>query len=117
MFINGASLNEQDYDIVAGAITNFPSNMTGLLTLIQWTADNLGVPNGTPVNIVTNTINGQTIYTFSYDPDAFNLWMNGILLKLGTDVTTGSGTYTLTNTPTTSANIMLQQTFSRTGAA
>lgn len=117
LFINGASLNEQDYDIVAGAITNFPSNMTGLLTLIQWTADNLGVPNGTPVNIVTNTINGQTIYTFSYDPDAFNLWMNGILLKLGTDVTTGSGTYTLTNTPTTSANIMLQQTFSRTGAA
>jgi hypothetical protein len=117
LFINGASLNEQDYDIVAGAITNFPSNMTGLLTLIQWTADNLGVPNGTPVNIVANTINGQTIYTFSYDPDAFNLWMNGILLKLGTDVTTGSGTYTLTNTPTTSANIMLQQTFSRTGAA
>ena len=117
LFINGTSLNEQDYDIVSGSITNFPSNMTGLLTLIQWTANNLGVPNGTPVNIVANTAIGQTVYSFSYDVNAFNLWMNGILLKLGTDFTTGSGTYTLANSPTTSTNIMLQQTFSRTGAA
>ena len=117
LFLNGTVVNEQDYDIIAGAITNFPNLATGLLTLIQWTANNLSVPNGTPVNVVTNTIIGNATYSFSFTADAFNLYENGILLKLGTDFTTGSGNYTLTNTPTSVSNVLLQQTFARTGAA
>lgn len=117
LFINGTALNEQDYDIVSGTITNFPSIVTGTLTMIEWTANNLGVPNGSPVNIVANTVIGQTIYPFSYDVDAFNLYQNGVLLKQGTDYTTATGTYTLTNSPTTITNILQQQTFARTGAA
>jgi hypothetical protein len=43
--------------------------------------------------------------------------MNGLLLLLGTDYTTASGSYTLTNTPTTTLNEILQQSFARAGAA
>ena len=117
LFINGTALNEQDYDIVSGSITNFPSLVTGTLTMIEWTANNLGVPNGSPVNIIANTVIGQTLYPFSYDVNAFNLYQNGVLLKQGTDYTTATGTYTLTNSPTTITNILQQQTFARTGAA
>jgi len=85
--------------------------------MIEWTANNLSVPNGTPVNIVINTTVGQTTYSFSYTAASFNLFMNGILLLQGTDYTTGTGNYTLSNTPTTISNVMVQQTFARTGAA
>jgi hypothetical protein len=117
LFINGTALNEQDYDIVSSSITNFPSIVTGTLTMIEWTANNLGVPNGSPVNIIANTVIGQTIYPFSYDVDAFNLYQNGVLLRQGTDYATATGTYSLTNAPTTVTNILQQQTFARTGAA
>jgi hypothetical protein len=117
LFTNGAVMSDTDYDIVAGNITNFPSPITGKMTVIQWSANNLGVPNGTPVNISIHTVVGQTTYTFSYTTDALNLFMNGLLLLLGTDYTTASGSYTLTNTPTTTLNEILQQSFARAGAA
>ena len=110
-------MSDTDYDIVSGNITNFPSPITGKMTVIQWSANNLGVPNGTPVNISINTVVGQTTYTFSYTTGALNLFMNGLLLLLGTDYTTASGSYTLTNTPTTTLNEILQQSFARAGAA
>ena len=117
LFINGTVLNEQDYDFVGTDLTNFPNLMTGLLTMIEWTANNLSVPNGNPVNIVVNTVIGQVIYTFSYTPASFNLFSNGVLLLQNTDYTTASGYYTLANSPTTINNVMVQQTFARTGAA
>ena len=117
LFTNGAVMSDTDYDIVGGNITNFPSSITGKMTVIQWSANNLGVPNGTPVNISINTTVGQTTYTFSYTTGALNLFMNGLLLLLGTDYTTASGSYTLTNTPTTTLTEILQQSFARAGAA
>jgi hypothetical protein len=117
LFTNGTVMSDTDYDIVSGHITNFPSPITGKMTVIQWAANNLGVPNGTPVNISINTTFGQTTYTFSYTTDALNIFMNGLLLLLGTDYTTASGSYTLTNTPTTTLNEILQQSFARAGAA
>jgi hypothetical protein len=116
MFLNGAVMTEQDYDIVGGVVTNFPSVANGLLTVIQWTPNNLTTPSGDPVNILINTIIGQVSYPFSYATGGFNLYQNGILLLSGTDYTTVSGGYTLTNTPTTSSDLLLQQTFARTGA-
>ena len=116
MFLNGSVLADQDYDIVGGVLTNFPSVATGLLTVIQWTPNNLTTPNGDPVNAVTNTVTGQTSYTFSFTQDAFNLYENGVLLFDGTDYTTVSGGYTLTNSPTDNTSLLLQQTFARTGA-
>lgn len=116
IFINGTVLNEQDYNIVGQVITDFPSTLTGKVVVYQWTPNNLGTPNGNPVNIVFNTIINQATYLFNYDPNAFNLYHNGVHLKQGTDFTTGTGVYTLTNTPDTILNIMVNQTFARTGA-
>jgi hypothetical protein len=75
------------------------------------------VPNGTPVNEVIQTIIGQVTYPFSFTSGGFNLYQNGVLLKLGTDFTTVVGAYTLTNAPDTVNNVILQQTFARAGAA
>lgn len=116
IFINGTILNEQDYNIVGQTITDFPSTLTGKVVVYQWTPNNLGTPNGNPVNVVFNTIIGQSQYLFNYDANAFNLYQNGLYLSQGTDFTTGSGVYTLTNTPNTILNIMVNQTFARTGA-
>jgi len=116
LFLNGTVVNDQDYDIIGQDITNFPSNATGDLQIIQWSANNLSVPNGSPVNIVTNTVISQTIYPFSFIATSFNLYENGVLLKQGTDYTTGTGTYTLAVSPDTIQNILVQQTFARTGA-
>lgn len=116
LFLNGCIVNEQDYDIIGQTITNFPGIANGLLTIIQWTPDNLGTPTGNPVNVVTNTLIGQVSYSFSNNPLAFNLYQNGVHLIDGVEFTAVSTGYTLTNTPTTITNVMVQQTFARTGA-
>lgn len=116
LFLNGTVVNEQDYNIVGQVITDFPNITTGKLTIIQWSPNNLSVPNGDPINVITNTIIGQSLYSFSYNVNAFNLYNNGVLLLQGTDYTTATNTYTLTNSPTTVLNLLLQQSFSRTGA-
>jgi len=115
LFLNGTIVNSQDYDISGQDIT-FIGNASGDLQVIQWTPNNLGVANGTPVNVDAFTVIGQTIYPFAYNVNAFNLFSNGVLFKQGTDFTTATNTYTLTNSPTTITNIMVQQTFARTGA-
>jgi hypothetical protein len=116
MFLNGSVMSEQDYDIVGGVVTNFPSVASGLLTVIQWTPNNLTTPNGDPVNVLINTVIGQVAYPFSYATGGFNLYKNGVLLLQGTDYTTVTGGYNLTNTPTNNTSLLLQQTFARTGA-
>jgi hypothetical protein len=115
LFLNGTIVNAQDYDISGQDIT-FIGNTTGNLEVLQWSPNNLGVANGTPVNIDAFTVIGQTIYPFSYDANAFNLFSNGVLFKKNTDFTTATGTYTLSNSPTNNTTIMVQQTFARTGA-
>lgn len=117
LFLNGTVVNEQDYDIVGQTITNFPSQVTGRLAIYQWTQNNLGVPAGTPINVVTNSVIGQDTYPFSYVSGALNIYQNGVLLDEGTDYTAGFGDYVLANTPTDVNQILLQQTFDRTGAA
>jgi hypothetical protein len=116
LFLNGCVMTDQDYDIVGGVVTNFPSLASGLLTVIQWTPNNLNLPSGDAVNVLANTVPGQTSYPFSYTTGAFNLYQNGVLLVDGADYTTASGGYNLTNTPTTNTMLLLQQTFARTGA-
>ena len=116
LFINGTVINELDYEITDQTISGFPSNMTGKMTVIQWSPDNLGQPNGFPNNIVAFTVVGQTVYTYSYDANAFNLYSNGVILLQGTDYSTATGTYVLSNTPDNNTTVMVQQTFARTGA-
>ena len=116
LFLNGTVVNAQDYNVSDQTIT-FIGNTTGSLQVVQWSANNLGVANGTPVNVDTFTVIGQANYNFSYNVNAFNLYNNGVLQFNGTDVTATSGSvFTLTTTPTANTNILVQQTFARTGA-
>jgi hypothetical protein len=117
LFLNGSALNEQDYDLATNTINNFPSTASGLFTVIQFAPNNTTTPAGGMTNVVINTVLGQTIYTYSYIPEAFNLFYNGSLQVQGTDYTTATGSYTLANSPTTNTAVLQQQTFSRTGAA
>jgi hypothetical protein len=115
LFLNGTVVNAQDYNI-SGQDIIFIGSTTGDLQIVQWENSNLGIPVGNPVNVDTYTIVGQSIYPFSFDVNAFNLYNNGLLFKQGTDYTTSTGTFTLTTTPTSISNILVQQTFTRTGA-
>lgn len=117
IFINGASINDQDYDIASGQLNNFPSVATGLLTIIQFADNNLTTAIGNQSSVATNTISGQPNYNFSLDSSAFELYNNGSLQILTSDYTIGSGSYTLTTTPTVNTNILQQTTYNRTGAA
>jgi hypothetical protein len=84
--------------------------------VIQWQPDNLGLPAGSVSNVLQATIAGQVSYPFSYTANAFNLYYNGVLQVDGTDYTTVSGGYNLTNPPVFNNEALLQQTFARTGA-
>lgn len=116
LFLNGTVVNDQDYDIVGQTIQNFPDLVTGKLTIIQWSNSNLNIPNGTPINESINSLVAQDTYPFSYIANALNIYQNGVLLDADTDYTAGFGEYTLANTPTDTNQILLQQTFNRTGA-
>jgi hypothetical protein len=119
LFLNGTIMNDQDYDLASNVINNFPSVATGNLTIIQLAHNNFGVPAGSPSLISTNTVNGQAVYSFSYDPLAFELYLNGCIgvSGAGNDYQTATGTYTISPTPTNNTTILSQQTFARTGAA
>jgi hypothetical protein len=115
LFLNGTIVNAQDYNVSGQTIT-FTDNVSGILEIVQWSENNLSVANGTPVNVDAFTVIGQTIYPFSYNSLAFNLYSNGVHLRETVDFTTATGTYTLQYTPNNNFTIMVQQTFARTGA-
>lgn len=116
-FINGTVVNEQDFDIVNNAITNFPSTTTGRLVIIQFSANNLTTPTGTPQNVVTFTVNGQFTYSFPFTPSALSVYANGALLRPSVDYTEGTNNYVLTTAYDNNTTILLQQTYARAGAA
>jgi len=116
-FINGTVVNEQDFDIVNNAITNFPSTTTGRLVIIQFSANNLTTPTGTPQNVVTFSVNGQLTYSFPFTLNALNVYANGTLLRPSVDYTEGTNNYVLTTAYDNNTTILLQQTFARAGAA
>jgi hypothetical protein len=115
IYLNGTVVNAQDYNIAGQDIT-FVNAVSGDLQVFMWTPNNLSVPNGNPVNRDAFTISGQATYPFDFDPLAFNLWNNGALLLETVDYSVTTGQYTLSQTPTVNTNILVQQTFTRTGA-
>lgn len=117
LYLNGTSVNDQDYDIVSGALTNFPATADGLLTVIQFADSNQTTPIGGQTSTSVNETVGQSTYTYNYDINAFELYNNGALMIPTSDYTTATGTYTLGVSPTSTLNILQQTTYSRTGAA
>lgn len=116
-FVNGVLINEQDYDIIGTAIQNFPATLTGTMSFIQFGQDNLGTPAGGLANVVRFTIAGTAGYSFTYTPNSFNLYANGLLLQQGVDYTTATGSYTFTSTPDSDLTVLVQQTVVSQGAA
>ena len=115
-FYNGTVVPDQDYDIVGNTYTNIPSVSSGLLTIIQFSGNNTTTPTGTPQNVITYAIVGQTYYSFNFTNGALGIYANGVLYEGGVDYTTSTNSYTLTNSPIESF-IIQQQTFARYGAA
>jgi hypothetical protein len=118
LFLNGTIVNEQDYDIATGGIiTGFPSTITGKLTNIQFSQNNLTTPTGSPLNIVAYTVSGQSLYSFNFTTGSLSVYANGVILVYNVDYTSATNTYTFTITPDNSSTVLVQQTLARAGAA
>ena len=117
LYLNGTIVNDQDYDLVGNTINNFPNTVSGNLTVIQFAPNNQGVPNGLPAAVSTFTINGQAVYSYSYDPLYFELSGNGCYYDHNVDYTTATGSYTLVSTPNNNITVLVQQTYNGSGAA
>ena len=115
-FYNGTIVPDSDFDIVGNTYTITPSVSDGLLTIIQFSANNTTTPTGTPQNVITFTSIGQVFYSFNFTSGALGIYANGVLYEGGVDYTTSTNSYTITNSPTDSF-IIQQQTFARAGAA
>jgi hypothetical protein len=115
-FYNGTIVPDSDYDVVGNTYIITPAVSDGLLTIIQFSANNTTTPTGTPQNVITFATTGQSFYSFNFTSGALGIYANGVLYEGGVDYTTSTNSYTLTNSPTQSF-IIQQQTFARAGAA
>ncbi len=119
LFVNGAALNEVDYDLSGSTLGGFPANVTGRLILIQMAANNLGVPASNITNTVIYSTSGAFTYTFPNNPLSMALYANGALFAKGSsyDYTATSSGYNLSSTINNNFTLLNQQTFARDGAA
>ena len=118
-YCNGVQFNDIDYDVVSGAFTGFPAPVTGNFTVIQYSANNLGVPACNIVNTITYSVANALAYTFSSNPASMEVYANGILLAKGAgyDYTASATNWLLSTAFSTNNTLLTQQTFARDGAA
>jgi len=119
IYINGSQFNEIDYNLADNVLDGFPSAVTGSVNIIQFSANNLGVPCSNITNTVAYSVAGNSTYIFASNPLAMEVYANGALLIKGVsfDYTASNVNYIL-NTPfTNSFTLLNQQTFARIGSA
>jgi len=119
IYVNGSQFNEIDYNLADNLLDGFPSAVTGTVDIIQFSANNLGVPCSNITNTVAYSVAGNTTYIFSSNPLAMEVYANGVLLIKGVsfDYTASNVNYIL-NTPfSNSFTLLNQQTFARIGSA
>jgi hypothetical protein len=119
VYVNGAQFNEVDYDLSGDAITGFPSNITGKMTIIMYAENNLGIPASNVTNTVAYSVDGALTYIFASNPLAMEVYANGSLLTKGSgyDYTASSANYNLVTAFDNNFTLLNQQTFARSGAA
>jgi hypothetical protein len=119
VYVNGSQFNEIDYDLSGAAITGFPANVTGKMTVIMYAENNLGIPASNVTNTVAYSVNGALTYIFASNPLAMEIYANGALLTKGSgyDYTASGSNYNLTTAFTNNFTLLNQQTFARDGAA
>ena len=121
IFVNGVQFSEIDYDIDlnTSAINGFPSALTGRLSIIQFSPNNLAVPASNIANTPAYSVSGQSTYPFQSNPLSMEVYANGCLLTKGSgyDYTAASAAYVLTTPFNNNVTLLNQQTFARMGAA
>lgn len=121
IYINGCQISEIDYNInlSTNAIEGFPSAVTGRMTILLYTPNNLAVPASNIANTVAYSTAGQTTYAFASNPLSMEIYANGCLLTKGSsyDYTASANNYILTTAFNNNSTLLNQQTFARMGAA
>jgi len=119
VYVNGVQFSEIDYDLYEGAITGFPANVTGKMTIIMYAENNLGIPASNVTNTVAYSTNGALTYIFASNPLAMEVYANGALLTKGAsyDYTASTSNYNLTVPFNNNFTLLNQQTFARIDAA
>ena len=119
IYVNGAQISEIDYNISGSAVDGFPSPLTGRLTIIMFTPNNLGVPASNITNTVAYSVINQITYAFPNNPLSMQLYANGAYFYKGAsyDYTAASNSYSLNTAFNNNVTLLNQQTFARIGAA
>lgn len=119
LFVNGVQISEIDYDInpTTNAIGGFPSPLTGRLSVIQFTPNNLAVPASNISNTPTYSVSGQATYPFNSNPLSMEVYANGCLLAKTYDYNAYAASWVLTTPFGNNDTLLNQQTFARMGAA
>ena len=119
IYVNGSQISEVDYNLNSNTIDGFPAQVTGRMTIIQYTPNNLDVPASNIANTPAYSTAGQLTYPFPNNPLSFELYANGVLMIQGSgkDFTATSSNFTLTTAFNNGSTLLNQQTFGRTGAA
>lgn len=119
IYINGVQISEVDYDLSGNTINGFPAPVTGRLSIILFTPNNLTIPASNIANTVAYSTSGQTTYPFPNNPLSMEVYANGALLTKGAsyDYTASANNYILTTAFNNNVTLLNQQTFGRTGAA
>ena len=119
IFVNGVQLSEVDYDLSSGAITGLPGLVSGIITIVQFSENNFGVPASNVTNTTAYSVNGALSYTFPNNPLSMALYVNGAMFAKGSgyDYTATSAGYNLATAIPNNFTLLNQQTFARIDAA
>jgi len=119
LFVNGVQISEIDYDVSPSTneIGGFPGPLTGRLTVIQFTPNNLAVPASNISNTPTYSVSGQSTYPFNSNPLSMEVYANGCLLAKTYDYNAYAASWVLTTPFGNNDTLLNQQTFARIGAA
>lgn len=119
IYINGAQINEIDYDLTDTTLSGFPSGVTGKMTIIAFSENNFGVPASNVTNTIAYSINGALSYVFPNNPLSMQVFANGSLLAKGAsyDYTATTSGFNLAVAYDNNFTLLNQQTYARIGAA
>jgi hypothetical protein len=119
IYVNGSQFNEIDYNLADNLLDGFPSAVTGTVDIIQFSANNLGVPCSNITNTVVYSETGVTTYIFASNPLAMEVYANGVLLIKGVsfDYTASNVNFILNTAFSNNFTLLNQQTFARIGSA
>ena len=119
IYVNGAQLNEIDFDLTDNTFSGFPSPVTGKIELIVFAPNNLGIPCSNITNTVVYSGNGTLTYNFPNNPLAMQVYANGALLAKGSgkDYIPNNSGYNLVTAINNNFTLLNQQTFARIGDA